>query len=447
MICKKCGKLLAEDSAFCPYCGEKADRGETKAPGGSFFSVAGDIGNTAGSTFARPHGGETPEKRPEAPSFSPAHTEDTGASWWGKEPAGGSAAWAPDRTEETGRGVSQYCPNCGAKMEPGSKFCGACGAATMKAPAPRKRLPLKVLKNFKDLPPKKKKLAGIVAASVAALCIVIFAVLGIMSIATDGPLKRISSAMSNTLNAKSLTVDVQCFDGYSLDFEYYVEAALNLKKKEITAMVTAPGADAHALFAEALYNGYLLKVNDYGDEVRVYKEDVSEQISYLMDLYSKISSGKINPSKTANTREERETIERLEEYVDLDRLDDCLKDFLKALNDEQWLKQNAGYTVSEIGDQTTYSFSITPQTISAFMEILRPAFLSQAKYLSVREDVTDDDIGAYITIITQGKYLKQVNVTSIERYGDLSYVVKFSQIGSTAVDRQQIANWFSMARD
>lgn len=445
MICKKCGNLLAEDSVFCPYCGEKAERGASRAPGGSFFSAAGDIGDTAGSTFARPHGGETLKRGPETTSFSPAHAEDTDASWWGKEPVGGtpgSAAWVPDRTEEPGEGASQYCPNCGAKMEPGSKFCGACGAAIMKAPASGKRLPLKVLKNFKDLPPKKKKLAGIVAASVAALCIVIFAVLGIMSIATDGPLKRISSAISNTLNAKSLTADVQYFENYNLDIEFYAEAALNLKKKEITAMATAPDGDA-----VALYNGYFLEVYDYGDEVRVYKEDVSEQISYLMDQYSKISSGKFNISKAANTREERETIERLEEDVDLDRLNDCLKDFLKALNDEQWLKQNAGYSVSKIGDQTTYSFSITPQTISAFMEILRPAFLSQAKYLSVREDVTDDDIGGYITIITQGKYLKQVNVTSIERYGDLSYVVKFSQIGSTAVDRQQIANWFSMARD
>lgn len=442
MICKKCGNLLAEDSVFCPYCGEKAERGASRAPGGSFFSAAGDIGDTAGGTFARPRGGETSEKRSEAPSFSPAHTEDTGASWWGKEPAGGSAAWTPDRTEETGGGASQYCPNCGAKMEPGSKFCGACGAAIMKAPVPRKRLPLKVLKSFKDLPPKKKKLAGIVAASVAALCIVIFAVLGIMSIATDGPLKRISSAMSNTLNAKSLTADVQCFDGYSLDFEYYVEAALNLKKREITALATAPDGDA-----EALYNGYFLQVYDYGDEVRVYKEDVSEQISYLMDLYSKISSGKFNVSKTANTREERETIEQLERYLDLDRLNDCVKSYLKALNDEQWLKQNAGYTVSEIGNQTTYSLSISTQFISAFFEILRPAFLSQAEYLSAREDAMHANKEVYITITTQGKYLKQVNVTTRDNWGEDSFVVKFSQIGSTAVDRQQIANWFSMARD
>lgn len=431
MICKKCGNLLSEDSLFCPRCGEKVSSEAPEALGNAgFFSAPGNVRDAQSASPVPSQRTASREAASElrisgsvtgAESRAAAETPKAEAAQQTFEGSLGSPAAA----SSSGPAAPKYCPNCGAEAEPGSKFCGACGAVMQETSAVKKRSIT------------KKKLLRIIAASAAAVCVVVCVILGISALTAKGPFHTLATALNNTLNASSFTAEISSYRNGSPEEFYCVEAALDLKHRDITALIHTDDGDT-----AALYNGYLLE--KYSS---IYKEDISDQLMQMLDIFDSCSNddidiGSILTSADPSGRTWREA----SEVLDLDVMNDCIKKFMKCLNDEDWLKENADYYVAESGSNTTYCFTISARTLTAALEIYKPAFRSQADYVEAKYDLMNINERTQLSFTTDGKYLTYISVTCDDYY-PYDFIINFSQIGSTNIDVEQLAYWLSIAED
>ena len=289
----------------------------------------------------------------------------------------------------------------------------------------------------KKLSITKKKLLRIIAASAAAVCVVVCVILGISALTAKGPFHTLATALNNTLNASSFTAEISSYRNGSPEEFYCVEAALDLKHRDITALIHTDDGDT-----AALYNGYLLE--KYSS---IYKEDISDQLMQVLDIFDSCSNddidiGSILTSADPSGRTWREA----NEVLDLDVMNDCIKKFVKCLNDEDWLKGNADYYVAESGSNTTYCFTISARTLTAALEIYKPAFRSQADYVEAKYDLMNINERTQLSFTTDGKYLTYISVTCDDYYPYV-FIINFSQIGSTNIDVEQLAYWLSIAED
>lgn len=435
MICKKCGNLLSEDSLFCPRCGEKVSSEAPEAlDNAGFFAAPGNVRDAQSASpvpSQRTVSREAASKLRISGSITGAESRaaaETPKAETTQQTFEGSLG-SPAAASSSGPAAPKYCPNCGAEAEPGSKFCGACGAVMQETSA------------FKKLPIAKKKLLRIIAASAAAVCVVVCVILGISALTAKGPFNTLATALNNTLNASSFTAEISSYRHGSPKEPYCVEAALDLKHRDITALIHTDDGDT-----VALYNGYLLE--EYGN---IYKEDISDQLMQVFDIFDSCSNDDIDigsflTSVDPSGREWRQA----NEVLDLDVMNDCIKKLMKCLNDEDWLKENADYYVAESGSNTTYCFTISARTLTAVLDIYKPAFRSQADYVEAKYDTMNfvEDIGerAQFSFTTDGKYLTYISVTFGDYYQDV-FIINFSQIGSTNIDVEQLAYWLSIAED
>ena len=433
MNCKKCGNQLSADSLFCPYCGEKVQSGTSEAPGDSTAFLAQEDTGAAPVESPNADAQAVPGESASGPQTSgadepkdaigPAGTESTeaGTTQQTSDAPSDSAAEMPAPDS----GVPEYCPRCHAKSEPGSKFCGRCGAALSEMPAPQK--PQK----------SKKKWLWIVAAVAAAVCAAVGIFFGVSALKGKGASQTLTNALRNTLSAPSVTAELSIYSDGSLDNFYHIEAELDLKHKDVTALIRNYDGDT-----VALYNGYLME--RYGSFV--YKQDISDELMEAFDSYNTYSDGNVDVDSMLEDMDPWLRTEA-EEVLDFDVASDCVQELKKCLNDKDWLEENAGYNVVKNGSETTYYVSISTRTVAAVLEIFKPAFRSQGSYYDLKEELVDEVGGLACSYTTDGKYLTRITVDVVTDYSTNSVVIDFSNIGSTRVDVDQLTYWLSIAED
>lgn len=422
MFCKKCGKQIPAEGRFCPFCGEKVG-----IEAGSFGGLPGNAGG-APEAFSSTPQRNTPSERGTSLRISDSFSSRS-ADGRNRNPNGGTAQAASNRDIETPRGTysaeppePKRCPKCGAEIKPDGKFCGVCGTVI--------QMPSSLVKR-----PIGKKQLRVAAASIAALCVVVGMILGIVALATRGPHKTLFTALDNTLNASSFTAELVVIDDGYYDETYHIEAALDLKDKDVTAVVRSEYEEA------AIYSGYQL--DKYYDTV--YKEDIRSELTQMLTVYDSLRSGDFDVGDLFS--ESGLSYMLWSGHFDMDVADKCVKKLMKCLNNEKWLEENAGYYVSENGKETFYDLTITARTFAAALDILKPAFISQSDYYDIKETLGDSDGGESIQVSfsTSGKYLTSLAVSAYSEYTSEQYIINFSKIGKTDIDVEQLEYWLSIA--
>lgn len=157
MFCKKCGNQIAEESAFCPYCGSNhssmSDSGFT-VPGGLENQTA--TRKSTSGTLARQTGGsnDTPPVYHGAASFCAAGSLEQNTVG-----NGASTVRQGNDTKSPLKQVGTYCPKCGTANEAGGVFCTVCGHR---------------LRTESIQPGKKRKRILTIGISAAVVCVVLF---------------------------------------------------------------------------------------------------------------------------------------------------------------------------------------------------------------------------------------------------------------------------------
>lgn len=429
MICKECGNILAEGSTFCGACGARVEASGSAAAAG-FFSVPGDLygAEPKRTPGASPAGGNTPS----GVRFTFDAAGGTSASPSGAGLRGMSAS--PDaRTAAAGK---LRCPSCGAEMRPDDKFCALCGGSIGAAagkPAPKR-----------PRSAKKKKLL-ISGIALATVCVLVFGILGIIALVrANGPFGQIFSSLEETLTSKGFSVRVSLYEDGSLEDKYTAEVAFSPSDRELTAVIY----DGRRTYA--IYKGYALYKS--GDDV--YKEDISDELEMFFDIYGCIDLTDMDfQALLEQIDPSGRSFRKLEEHIDTEALNKCFSTLWEQLNDEEWLKENAGYYCSERSGSTTLCFDLNydvlPQFLYAALGTMKPAFQSIDDYYDVKDGVAylerRERDALYLEFTTEGNYLTSAVITAQEGNDSVRITLDFSGIGSTEIDVEQLDYWLRIA--
>lgn len=440
-VCRNCKASIPDDSVFCPSCGQKVETAPAITSGSAFRQA----GSLDGSDFVA--GTPAAERKPAVPredtglrfSSSFKHADSTPAA----EPAAAPSNPLHGRIPSAapmGTGSAGRCPHCGGSLDPDAVFCNNCGkklSASMAEKAANKLSGIKMPKL-----PKK----GVIAVASIALVLAVVLIVGAATswFGTTGPAVQIASAGKNTLAAENFTADFTfTYNGYSgwrekVSGTAYVSFVPD--KRELTAYVNLTSDGETGVIA--IYDGYYIEAG----RGRYWGDDISEQLDLFFDSYEKGTAEDFSSEDFLRSV----LYEGISKDIDFDVLDTCLAAYFKKLNDKQWLKENAGYSVEKDGGMTKHCFSPNIHTFlkASFAEI-EDAFIDEELHDEVRDAIselraeakrTDTDI---VYGIKGGKLVHfDAKVTSSPdglTEGDCVQVeADFYNIGKTTLDMEEL---------
>ena len=388
-VCRNCKASIPDDSVFCPSCGQKVETVSVIASSSAFRRA----GNLDGSDFMA--GTPATERKPAVSqentglrfSSSFKRADSTPAA----EPTAAPSNPLHDRFPSAapmGTGSAGRCPHCGGPLDPDAVFCNNCGkklSASMAEKAAKKLSGLK-------LPKLPKK--GVIAVASIALVLAVVLIVGSATswFGATGPAVQIASAVKNTLAAESFTVDfTYTYNGYhGLHDEVSGTAYVSFvpDKRELTAYVNLTSDGETGVIA--IYDGYYMEADRDG----CWGDDISEQLDLFFDSYEK------GPAEDFSSEDFLRSVlyKGISRDIDFDVLDTCLAAYFKKLNDKQWLKENAGYSVEKDGGMTMHCFSPNIHTFlkASFAEI-EDAFINEELYDEMNDDIADLRYGSKYT--------------------------------------------------
>lgn len=430
MFCKKCGSPLEDGARFCTRCGEKVE----------LEPVA-----------VAPDEAAAPAVVPDAPAETPAAEEPVAEA---VEIAEAVVAEDADVTEaaptellsdayEIAETVAAgdaepeaaapvpaapaRCAVCGTELSAGSLFCPACGApAAQTAPKKRKLWPWLV------------GAAVIVAACVAlAVCLLL---------PGRSPLEELADAFTGLAKTDGFRGHVSV----SSDGLNQVDVAYEfLNDKENPAIVLDDGAGSTIAF----YQGYqLYRIAGYGS----FKQEMQG------------TAGQLFGSDTMDTLEVEEfdfehfdirefmaqvdpsgqTLESLEEGMDLDVLNECMRSLPKKFEDKNWLEQHLGYEITKEGSTRTYRLTIGVRLLQGLVEHLKPAFRDMADYETLMDELSwmdDTDFSISLTAVTEGKYPASLRFTAMVDGDSVGVEMTIEDIGNVTITAEQLDLWLDEA--
>lgn len=382
------------------------------------------------------------------------------------------------------------CKHCGSTVEDNMRFCPYCGTA-MTAPqpeapvqnaisfaapqpetpaqeaisfaAPQPEAPVREAISFAAPQPEsthapvipgfptptkkqKKKHPVAITLSIIAGILVIALVAGWLTnwFGFYGPAAKIYKAAEKTLDSGSFTIEItNKSDGHSET--YTCEVEIDVDRRDLTIVI----ADENDIVTFAIYEGYRLAYYDYGDYGSGYsKVDMSDEIDDFFDAMEETKDFDLE-----DFLDEVGLLDRLEDYVDIDRFEKSAKSMYRNLNSSSWLKKNAGYSKEKENGVTVYTFNPNLYDLAvATLEEFENCFEDEDDY----DDLMDglDDFRKYLKKmdVTVSVGVKNGKLSSFEystRYNDgdkSSTKLEFINIGSTNIDEDLLDEIMDLAK-
>lgn len=331
------------------------------------------------------------------------------------------------------------CPNCGAEVPEGVKFCSQCSTSlTSPAPAAEPAAPVAPAPEAAPQPASKPKLQPkklIPIAAIAAAVVVVMVLISLLG--GSNPVK----AAANLLEVGNFTAVIRA-DSERIN----LQVDIDYKTETLTVY-----AEQNGDFLFAIYDGYCIVENyDYWDyETYYHAEDFSQQIQDFFDS--------LDSSETISTDELTEALEDMlgedaQYYLDMEQLEKCLKDYGKKFTSKRWLEKNAGYSVYR--EDGVKFYCLEPDLydfLTASLAVFEKAFVDDYDYDMVLEelDAMRDELSELelsFALGVKGKYLTSCEIIVDEGYGPERMKITFRDIGDTEIDTQQLETILSGAQ-
>ena len=391
MICSKCHNQIEDGSQFCLYCGSRQEPV-------SQWPVEQNIWN------------ETP-------------------------PATGYQQYQPVY-------AASRCPQCGNEMDANARFCGICGwNAAGTAPAVPQYQPY----TAKAAKPGMNK--GMIIGIVAAALVLVVLVAGLITgwFGSSGPVMTIAKAAEKTLESGNFTVEFEMDDGYDrIDGVAWVD----IDKKKRTVNVLMELEVDHEQGTLAIYDGYLILVSDGYYEYT----DISDAIDEIFDAMEETDTSDPDWEELLD-RIDPYLYRDMEEYIDFDKLNGCIKTYVKKLNSASWMKENAGYSTE---NKNGVKFHILEPEMDKFIPAsvacMEDAFQDPDDFEDLMDEMDDledvsDEIAVMAAFGIKGGKLTALEV-EMEIDGDeLTVEAEFSDIGKTKLDPGDLEDLLDEAKD
>ncbi len=418
MFCPNCGKPVEDGSRFCKSCGAAL---ENAAPEEVKADAAPEMPEEAAPVE------ETAEI---AEAVVAEDTDVTEAE--AVEPVENAAEIAEAviaGETEPEQAAPASCPVCGAALEAGNPVCPVCGAEIPAAP--------------------KKKSKAWLWITIAAAAVVLCVVLVLCLLPKSGPFDALGEACVNTFTAPSssgtLTVRSNGQDYAVIDFTLVPDL------RDPTLIISNQGTTI------ALYQHHLLtNIPGYG----TFKQDMSEKFKEYLDALDQYeaSKGKVQDfdleeldlrALLQEADESGELLAQLEEHMDIEVLNQCLRELPEHFNDEDWLKDAVNYTETKNGKAVIYSFAINSNSIGKLVELFRPAFRDPEDYneaMNELSQLTEEKLNLALTFTTESSYLTTLGLNAAVEGNSMEFVVEFNEISQTPYDTTQLDQWLAEAQ-
>ncbi len=297
------------------------------------------------------------------------------------------------------------CKACGYSLDGDSRFCENCGQAVVK---------------------KKSKKLRIALVTLSCLVLVLGILAAIFLPPWLGPLTDAYLAGKHTLNQGNFTFHlVYTQDGDTLQAQG--RAAVDMDKQTITAVydVTEGSTVTHYV----LYQNYLLSRRGEGQWKR---QDYSRQVQEIFDT--------LNSSTEPDLKQllkDYYILWLVEGYLDVDKVEQALPDFIFRFNDETWLEENAGYHKEKRDGVTYHCMEVgMMEFLAGALPDFKDAFHDEGVYNKVLSWLEKDrqDTPMALRLGVKSWELRQLQI----EFGQRSLDLKLSKIGDTKIDTKPL---------
>ena len=313
-----------------------------------------------------------------------------------------------------------FCKNCGAQNDDGVVFCKSCGAKIAGQPEQSAQV---------------KKGNGKLIAMIAAAAVLVIAAVACILIFTggkDGPFDALRDGVEKLIDAKGFDFEVTTEDSYG---SRTVEGALayDLKKRELTAEIKDDDSTM-----------YIYK--DYGIETYDGELDDAYDISEVLDSFYASYDEMMKASDDASLSEMLEALDdenggELSEYIRINKVDDCIDELEKLLNNEKWLEDHLDdYKREKSGGRTEYSMEVSSTAIlEGIYEAIEPALkISGDDFEEMLDEIDSSDFEFVLNFAVEKGYLVWAEFSG-DMEGDRIVVeVSFSNINDPSLDMEKI---------
>lgn len=366
------------------------------------------------------------------------------------------------------------CNHCNSELTEGSAFCPYCGSyiepAVIQPDVPTyDSAPTTVLSSacmpfyapmqesdpstgaFDAPEPKKKPKTGLwILAAVAGLLVaVIIAGLCTNWFGFYGPATKIASAADKTLTAGSFTVDFNIsiesessYSDFNQNIDGTIEVILDLKEQELTMLAESEVEDI--TFTIAIYDGYLIT----GTSGYFSKQDISEELDIFFESYD--STKELDWEELLNSIED-DLYDEVSEVINFDKLEKCLFAYARKLNNNQWLKENAGYSSTKENGVNVHQFK--PKNykfLNASLKCFENAFIDNDDYDDLMDQLKDSKSELNSVDFELAFGIKSGKLTSIDFEMDqddtnVKLELEFDKIGNTSTNENDLKDMLDKA--
>ncbi len=414
MFCVHCGSQIDDNNKFCPFCGQR-------------------IANATSAPIPEPIPEPVPAPIPEPiqePMSNPINEPVAEAVF------ASTAAPASIQVQEI------PCSNCGTMVKPDAKFCSNCG----KNPQPTPRKEKKAKK--KGAPIGLFIVLGIVALIVA---------IAISGICTNwfgfyGPGSKIAMAANKTLKAGSFTLEASVTykneDGSKFEEDATAYVVIDPQKRELTFYAYQIDEYGYGI-EQAIYNGYSIfhSSSEIGDDFYEY-ENIEEELDAFFDAYEDAADTDWN-----------ELFDLLDEHFDIgDYLDSketikCAKSYIRKLNSNKWLKENAGFSTERANGATIYKFDPKLHTfLDASVDCFEDAFDDEDDFDDLKKELKYskkemNSLDFSLSVGIKGGQLESMELRSNAEDVTTILEMELTHIGSTEIDIDDMEELLQEAKD
>jgi len=354
------------------------------------------------------------------------------------------------------------CINCGTPYAPDDIFCGYCGKDLRGGAIPVAEPPVTPQPPVVPVAPipfpapdydlsgastatkradkKKKKGKGLkITLIVIALVLVIALVVGLLTnwYGLNGPAVQIINAAKKTLESGSFRITVSHSYEYG-QYNYSDSETYNISIDYDSRELTLVQMDDTGTVSYAIYKGYQIRHYEgyYGSFYSAY--DISNQIDRLFDVYE--STGEFDLKELLDSIDD-DAYDNAKDLMDMEELEESIKEVYGNLNNEWWLKDHAGYSKSTSNGVTTHT--LQPEDLyklsSEVLEEFEDAFKDEVDYEHLQDELSAEkdemqNMDLKLVFQVEDGCLSAVEY-SIENKGSyLTMSIEFEDIGATGID-------------
>lgn len=328
------------------------------------------------------------------------------------------------------------CPNCGQENADFTPVCIHCNAILPISIKPQE---LKDPPNVTAEPPVKKKKRPVFFIAIALLLVVTI-VAGLLTnwFGFYGPITKIGLAAKKTLLAESFTACVDISLSRFSVKKLILKVQLDIESEELTVLAT----DQNSIIQFAIYEGKYLERTGPG---RYTATDIQDKLDrFFLQQKDKKDVDWDNLIQTLSP----ELYEKLEGKIDYDALPKSLLKLYRRSNRPSWLKNTANYTMDRLDGATIYTFIPDENTfLPSCMECFQDAFPDSEVYEDFLHQVQQAEIPEIkLECTVKNRHMTQCTLTLPIRGKNLTVDIKFSKIGSTGINRSELAECLSHAK-